>query len=140
MQAIVRCHYVNLLIFLTILGLLLCLLDVYTTFIENLRSTDSEFYFIASNFFSIYFTFSSICFYKTYRPHIAQVLEIVQKRIRCSVDKSENHSQVCNQEFHRSEKVSQNKGTSINILFTTHERKPPQGSVSVSLLHAPRYY
>ena len=71
MQAIVGCHYVNLLIFLTILGLLLCLLDVYTTFIENLRSTDSEFYFIASNFFSIYFTFSSICFYKTYWPHIA---------------------------------------------------------------------
>ena len=77
-----------------------------TRLLKNLRNADCEFYFIASNFFSIYFTFSSICFYKTYLPHFAYALETIQKLIRYSVDKSENHMQVCNQEFRSSGEVS----------------------------------
>ena len=64
---------------------------------------------------------------------MALVLKTVQKRIRYSVGKSENHAQVCNQEFHSSGEVSYNKSTSINISSTTHERKPPQESILDSL-------
>ena len=92
---IAECHYVNLLIFLTIYntvlrknpprenpsysknpvpnltvtsyGGLFCV-GIFcwhhiTHLIKNLHNTDCEFYFIAKNFFSINFTFFSICFY-----------------------------------------------------------------------------
>ena len=38
--------------------------------------------------------------------------------------------QARNQEFFRAEVVFQNKGTSINFLSTTQERKAPQGKIS----------
>ena len=62
-RVIAECDYVNLLIFLTILWSLLCYVIYNTHLLKNLRNTDCEFYFIARHFFSINFTFFSICFY-----------------------------------------------------------------------------
>ena len=38
--------------------------------------------------------------------------------------------QRCNQGFYRAGEVSLNKGTSINVASTTHERKTQQGNIS----------
>ena len=70
MQTIVGCHYVKLLIFLTILGYSFAYLMYNTHLLKSLRNTDYVFYFIARNFFSIYVTFLPFVFAK-YIDHIS---------------------------------------------------------------------
>ena len=89
-----------------------------THLLKNLHNTDCEFYFIAKNFFSINFTFFSICFY--YALNILTTLYWISSRnatrtysVQCWHDmkvslfvRSENYTQVCDQDFHRAGKVS----------------------------------
>ena len=92
---------------------------VYNThLLKNLHNTDCEFYFIAKNFFSINFTFFSIRSY-----YALNVLTTVYRigswnatrtyPVQCWHDmkvslfvRSENYTQVCDQNFHRAGKVS----------------------------------
>ena len=86
--------------------------------LKNLHNTDCEFYFIAKNFFSINFTFFSIGFYyalnilttpyrigswNATRTYPVEWWE--EMKVSLFV-KSENYTQVCNQDFHKAGKVS----------------------------------
>ena len=93
-----------------------------THLLKNLHNTDCEFYFIAKNFFSINFTFFSICFY--YALNILTTLYPIGSwnatrtyPVQCWHDmkvslfvRNENYTQVCDQDFHRAGKVSSKKG------------------------------
>ena len=105
--------------------------------LKNLHNADCEFYFIATNFFSImqlYIIFHLLLLCTKYIDHTISDRFLNATRtysVQCMHDlkvslfvRSENYTQVCNQEFHRAGKVSQNKDISINILSITHERKP----------------
>ena len=118
-RVIVECHYVNLLICLTIIGPYFAYVVIYNTnLLKNLHTTDCEFYFIAKNFFFINFTFFSICFY--YALNILTTLYRIGSwnatrtySVQCWHDmkvslfvRSENYTQVRDQDFHRVGKVS----------------------------------
>ena len=89
-----------------------------THLLNNLQNTRCKFYFIAKNFFSINFTFFSICFY--YAVNILTTLYRIASwnaartyPVQCWHDmkvsflvRSENYTQVCDQDFYRAGKVS----------------------------------
>ena len=101
-----------------------------------MHNTDCEFYFIARKFFSINFIFFSICFYfalniltTPYRiaSWNATRIYLVQSWHDMKASffvRSENYTQVCDQDFHKAGKVSYHKGVSINIHLRHIKEKP----------------
>ena len=97
------------------------LTSIYNThLLKKLHNTDCEFDFIARNFFSIKFTFLFICFYcdlkHTDHTISDRFLKCIRTRtypVQCRHDlkvylfvRSENYTQVCDQEFQRARKIS----------------------------------
>ena len=115
-RLIAECHYVNLLIFLAIMEPLFAYVIYNTHLLKNVHNTDCE--FIAKNVFSFNFTFCSIHFY--YVLNILTTLYLIGSwnatrtyPVQCWHDmkvslfvRSENYTQVCDQDFHRAGKVS----------------------------------
>ena len=113
-----ECHYVNLLIFLTIIGPLLCVRHIWYTFIKKLAQYWLRILFYGNMFFPINFTIFSICFY--YALNILTTLYRMGSwnatrtyPVQCWHDmkvnlfvRSESYTQVCDQDFCRAGKVS----------------------------------
>ena len=88
------------------------------------------------NVFSINFKFFFICFFNAINKHTDHSISdrFLKRYKNLSVNRhdlkvssfvrSEDYTQVCDQEFNRARKISYNKGISIKISSTTHERKP----------------
>ena len=112
-RVIAEWHYVNLLIFLTILRWLLSLPYIQYTFIKKLTQ-----HWLKIIFHSINFPFFSICFYyalniMTIPYRIGYWNATRSYPVQCRHDlkvslfvRSENYTQVCEQDFHRAGKAS----------------------------------